>query len=120
MPLHVGCCDDQGGNKVRVKWFGDPSNLHKVWDADMIDQSKFSFTELAEALEDPDKPAVSHLQQTSVLDWANESMSYRKQVYEIGEGNLGYKYTYYNFPTVRKRLVEAGVRLAGILNQIYG
>src|SRR6185436_2956752 len=36
-PLHVGCCDDQGGNRVRLKWFREDSNLHRVWDSDMID-----------------------------------------------------------------------------------
>jgi nuclease S1 len=118
-PLHVGCCDDQGGNKARVKWFRNESNLHRVWDSDMIDDSRFSYTELVEALGEPDKLKVSALQKNTVRDWVNESMSYRKQVYEIGEGNLGYKYNYKNFPIVRLRLVQAGVRLAGILNQIY-
>jgi len=47
-------------------------------------------------------------------------MGYRKQVYTIGDGNLGYKYNYKNYPIVKLRLVQAGVRLAGILNQIYG
>src|SRR5258708_5846190 len=53
-PLHVGCCDDQGGNKVKVKWFGRDSNLHRIWDNDMIDDSKFSYTELADAITKPD------------------------------------------------------------------
>lgn len=119
-PLHVGCCDDQGGNKVRVKWFRNESNLHRVWDSDMIDDSRFSYTELAEALGEPDKSMVTALQKTSVRDWVNESMSYRQQVYDIGEGSLGYKYTYKKFPIAKLRLVQAGVRLAGLLNQIYG
>jgi hypothetical protein len=119
-PLHVGCCDDGGGNKVRVKWFRSETNLHHVWDNDMIDESKFSYTELVAALGEPDQATVNRLQKASVRDWVNESMNYRKQVYAIGDGNLGYKYTYKNFPLVRLRLVEAGVRLAGILNQIYG
>jgi hypothetical protein len=120
MPLHVGCCDDQGGNKAKVKWFRNESNLHKVWDSDMIDDSKFSYTELVAALPEPDKANATSLQNAGVRDWVNESMSYRKSVYDIGDGTLGYKYTYKNFPIVKLRLVQAGVRLAGILNQIYG
>ena len=54
------------------------------------------------------------------LDWAYESMQYRKQVYAIGDGNLGYKYTYQHFGIVRERLLQAGIRLAGVLNEIYG
>lgn len=120
MPLHVGCCDDQGGNKIKVKWFRNDTNLHSVWDNSMIDDSKLSYTELAESLGQPDALAVAKLQKASILDWAYESMQYRKQVYAIGDGNLGYKYTYQHFGIVRERLLQAGIRLAGVLNEIYG
>jgi hypothetical protein len=119
-PLHVGCCDDQGGNRVRLKWFREDSNLHRVWDSDMIDGSKLSYTELADAIVKPSKEKILELQKASVRDWANESMVLRQQVYAIGDGNLGYKYTYQNFNTVKKRILESGIRLAGILNSIYG
>lgn len=119
-PLHVGCCDDQGGNKARVKWFRNESNLHRVWDSDMIDDSKFSYTELVQALGEPDKSMVTTWQKSTVRQWVVESMGYRSQVYAIGEGSLGYKYNWKNFPIVKLRLMQAGVRLAGILNQIYG
>jgi len=119
-PLHVGCCDDQGGNKVRVKWFRSESNLHRVWDSEMIDDTKLSYTELAQSLIMPRKATVAKLQRASVRDWAKESMSYRPQVYDIKDGNLGYKYSYQYFDIVRERLMQAGIRLAGVLNQIYG
>ncbi|MBK5278367.1 MAG: S1/P1 nuclease [Bacteroidia bacterium] len=119
-PLHVGCCDDQGGNKVKVKWFRGDSNLHRVWDSDMIDDTKLSFTELAVALGKPDKSTVSAWQKSSVRDWANESMSNRKQVYDIGDGNLSYKYSYKYLGLAKDRILQAGVRLAGLLNQVYG
>ena len=54
------------------------------------------------------------------VDWARESMKLRKQVYDIGDGNLSYEYSYQNMDTVRKRLLGAGVRLAGLFNEIYG
>jgi len=46
-------------------------------------------------------------------------MSFRDQVYQYGDGRLGYAYSYKNLPLVRMRLLQAGVRLAGILNEIY-
>jgi hypothetical protein len=119
-PLHVGCCDDRGGNSVRVKWARNDSNLHSVWDSNMIDETKLSYTELADALGQPDKATVAAWQKASVRDWANESMSYRKQVYAIGDGNLGYKYSFKNLETVEHRLLQAGIRLAGVLNQVFG
>lgn len=119
-PLHVGCCDDQGGNKVKVKWFGRDTNLHSTWDSNMIDDTKLSYTELASYLDEPDQTTVAAWQKNSVLDWASESMGARKQVYEIGDGNLSYKYSYKNLPLVKQRLLQAGIRLAGLLNDIYG
>jgi hypothetical protein len=119
-PLHVGCCDDQGGNKVQVKWFGGNSNLHRVWDSDMIDGTRLSYTELAQSLGTPDAATIKKLQSGTVRDWANESMSHRDRVYNVGKGNLGYEYSYKNMPLVKERLLAAGVRLAGVLNDIYG
>lgn len=118
-PLHVGCCDDAGGNRVKVKWFRDDSNLHRVWDSDMIDNTKLSYTELANSISMPAKEEIAKLQKTSVRDWAKESMTMRKQVYAIGDGNLGYKYAYKNMDSAKHRVMLAGVRLAGILNSIY-
>jgi hypothetical protein len=119
-PLHVGCCDDQGGNKVKVKWFGRESNLHSTWDSNMIDDTKLSFTELAGFLGEPSQATLISLQKNSVREWADESMSFRKQVYDIGDGNLGYKYSYNYFWIAKQRMMQAGIRLAGVLNQIYG
>ncbi len=118
-PLHVGGGSDRGGNDVKLTWFGTNSNLHRVWDSDMIDGTKLSYTELAESLHKPDAVQVKNLQRTAVRDWANESMSYRKQVYDIENGKLGYQYQYTYFNIVQERLAQAGIRLAGVLSDIY-
>jgi hypothetical protein len=119
-PLHVGGGNDRGGNDIRVSWFRSQSNLHRVWDSDMIDDTKLSYTELAASLEKPDAATVSQWQKSNVNTWAMESVDYRDQVYRYGDGKLGYKYAYENFHIVRFRLLQAGIRLAGVLNEIYG
>ncbi|MEM9024372.1 MAG: S1/P1 nuclease [Bacteroidota bacterium] len=118
-PLHVGNGTDRGGNQVDVQWFGKSSNLHRVWDSGMIDSKKFSYTELARNLDVADKAQVKQWQASSVRDWARESMTYRDQVYAIGEGNLGYRYLFLNWDTVELRLHQAGIRLAGLLNEAF-
>jgi len=117
-PLHVGR-NDQGGNSIKLTWFGSNTNLHSVWDSGMIDGTKLSYTELAESLYKPTPAELKRWQNSTVRTWATESISYRKQVYDIGEGKLGYQYQYKYFSIVRDRLAQAGVRLAGILNEIY-
>lgn len=120
-PLHVGNGEDRGGNDVKVQWFGSSTNLHSVWDSRMIDGKQFSYTELADWVNHPSKQEVKAWQAASVRDWAMESMSYRDQVYAIPEnGRLSYVYSYENFDLVKLRVLQAGVRLAGIINEIYG
>jgi hypothetical protein len=119
-PLHVGVEGDHGGNDIKLTWFRSESNLHRVWDSQMIDDTNLSYTELAESLEKPGKDEISTWQKSSVEQWATESISYRDNVYNYGNGKLGYKYAYDNFHIVRYRLLQAGIRLAGVLNDIYG
>jgi hypothetical protein len=118
-PLHVGCCDDRGGNNIKVKWFRNETNLHSVWDSGLIDDTRLSYTELGQALGEPSKEELLRWQKSTVRDWANESIACRKQVCSIGDGNLSFKYSYRNMDLVKQRLLQAGIRLAGIFNQIY-
>ena len=121
-PLHVGIGTDRGGNDVRVQWMGDASNLHRVWDSDMINSKQLSYTELAAYLNRrADDVFVRQWQATPPRDWLTEAMQLRDTVYDLPEdGQLGYQYSYRNFPVVERQLLLAGVRLAGVLNEIYG
>jgi hypothetical protein len=119
-PLHVGGGSDRGGNDVRISWFRNESNLHRVWDSEMIDDTKLSYSELGQSLDKPTPAQLTGWQNSSVKDWAYESMAYRKQVYDYGNGKLGYQYSYKYFHIVRYRLLQAGIRMASVLNEIYG
>jgi hypothetical protein len=55
------------------------------------------------------------------MDWAMESMEHRSQVYDLPEnGKINYRYNYDNIELVNERLLKAGLRLAAVLNEIYG
>lgn len=121
MPLHVGTGNDRGGNEVEVRWFWDSSNLHRVWDSGMIDESKLSYTELSKSVNNISEDQIKELQSSNVLDWARESMKLRDEVYDLPDDkNINYEYMYHNWEIVERRLKEAGIRLAGVLNEIYG
>lgn len=120
-PLHVGNGEDRGGNSVKVKWFYESSNLHRVWDSEMIDQKQYSYTELAAVVDHPSKEQIAIWQQGTVVDWAEEAMQYRERVYSMGsDENLSYRYMYHNWDLVKQQLEKGGVRLAGMLNEIFG
>lgn len=121
-PLHVNRPGDRGGNDISVEWhYKTPYNLHKVWDEGMIDQSELSYTELSHhLLRMLDKEDKESWELSGVREWAYESMEFRDSLYNIGDGKLGYRYSYVHFPIVERRLLQAGVRLAAVLNDIFG
>ena len=119
-PLHVGGGNDRGGNDIKVTWFRRQSNLHRVWDSDMIDDTRLSYTELAASLDKPNQTQLEAWRKSDVRDWAQESVLLRPEVYGYEGTRLGYEYSYRKFNIVRQRLLQAGVRLANVLNELYG
>lgn len=121
-PLHVGNGTDKGGNDVKLKWFWSSSNLHRVWDSGIIDSKQYSYTELGNNINHATDEEIRYWQSTNVRHWANESMELRNHCYEnIPEGkSINYEYSYKNWNLLQKRLLQAGIRLAGVINEIYG
>ena len=118
-PLHVGRRADFGGNSIKVTLIGQETNLHSVWDSGMIDNEKLSFSEFAAFIDHPTLQELQTWQSAPPADWANESKALRDRVYQIGDGKLSYEYVYKNIPLVKRRLLQGGVRLAGLLNSIF-
>lgn len=119
-PLHVGNGKDKGGNDVKVQYFGGNTNLHSVWDSKLIDSKQYSYTEFADLVNHPTKQQVKDWQNATVRDWAKESMQYRDEVYDVPEnGRISYQYSYQYFDIIELRVAQAGVRLAGVINEIY-
>ena len=120
-PLHNGRPGDRGGNNVKVKWFGRDTNLHAVWDSALVDETGYSFTELAERLgRHTSSDDVIAWWTSRPTDWIAESVQIRERIYPAeGETELGYGYIYQHTPTVELRLKQGGVRLAAFLNAMF-
>lgn len=120
-PLHVGNGEDKGGNDVEVEFFWEDSNLHRVWDEGIIEEQKLSYTEYVKWINFSTVEQRKQWQDASVMDWVAESKDYRPQVYDLPENKkINYRYIYDNIELVNLRLLQAGIRLAGALNKIYG
>lgn len=122
-PLHVGKLEDLGGNRVRVIWFGDSTNLHSVWDDKMISSQDLSYTEYVKAINHCTKEQRKQWQQQSLNDWFYESYLQAGKVYKsVTQPNqrLSFRYNYDHIGMLNEQLLKAGVRLAGLLNSIFG
>lgn len=123
-PLHVGGRpEDLGGNRVRVLWFSDSTNLHSVWDDKLPEYQKLSYTEWTNAINHTSKQQRSEWQKGPLSEWFYESYKIAQDIYaEITRPNqrLTYRYNFDHIATVDQQLLKGGVRLAGLLNEIFG
>lgn len=121
-PMHVGLLEDKGGNDIQVQWFGRGSNLHRVWDANLIDDYGMSYTELANSLPRWDQGKIDEVMKGSVYDWVEEVQEVTNRVYNSAQAGekLSYRYRFVWWDTVEEQLLVGGLRLAAVLNDIYG
>tara|TARA_Y100001970_G_scaffold47587_2_gene60232 strand:+ start:973 stop:1734 length:762 start_codon:yes stop_codon:yes gene_type:complete len=119
-PLHIGNGSDRGGNDVKLQWFGESTNLHSIWDTELIDHQKLSYTEYSSYLMlDEDRGQIRNWQADSVLVYVHESRDLRNQCYEYDKTNLKWEYFYVNKSLLEQRLFQGGIRLSGELNRIF-
>ena len=121
-PMHVGREEDKGGNDIKMKWFGDNTNLHRVWDSDIIDSYQMSYTELSINLPRLTKAEVKMIQAAPLMTWVEESHDLVKGIYENtpAESRLSYNYREQYIGLVRTQIQKGGLRLAAVLNEIFG
>lgn len=123
-PFHAGRSDDQGGNKVQLMWGNEQTNLHSIWDTKLIETQQYSYTEYAHNLNHTTAAQRAEWQKTDLAHWIYESNQIAESLYgEIKEPNQKlntYNYIFLHIHTAEEQMLKGGVRLAGILNQIFG
>ncbi|CAI0468455.1 unnamed protein product [Linum tenue] len=136
-PLHVGFTSDEGGNTIDLRWFRHKSNLHHVWDREIILQALkdyydkdvdllqqaiegnftdglwhddlLSWRDCDDLLECPNKYAVESI--TIACKWGYKG---------VKEGQtLSDEYFESRMPIVMRRIAQGGVRLAMYLNALF-
>ncbi|WP_026376608.1 S1/P1 nuclease [Aestuariibacter salexigens] len=118
-PLHVGNGKDRGGNDVRVEFFWESSNLHRVWDSGLIDRRQLSYTEWTAWLSEKITPELkAQWYEADPLAWIAESAEMRDAIYPQGD-KISWDYLYQHIPTVKLRLQQSGIRIAAYLNEVF-
>lgn len=120
-PLHVSFADDLGGNRTAVYFFGEPANLHGLWDTNML--NKLGYTEPAkqQLLFASLTPEQQHQWRNSTLmDWTNESATITIGLYQDYRPGMLIDDTYLTKyqALLEQRLLQAAVRLAATLDTV--
>jgi hypothetical protein len=119
-PLHVADDNDRGGNQRAVIFLGHATDLHKVWDGELIDSSVVNQAEYLESLRRQMASLdLRALAAGTVVDWAMEGHRIAvEHAYRLPrDGRIGRAYVRANRPIVDRALIAGGVRLAKVLNE---
>lgn len=128
-PLHVGDNRDRGGNLTQIQYFNEGTNLHRMWDSQILDDAsrdERAWVERIRPLLTPEN--VEAWSKGTVESWADESLQDAKKAYHFPAGatrpidsgaSLGREYSEFALPIIRQRLAQAGVRLANELNAVF-
>lgn len=126
-PMHAGRLSDRGGNGMKVRWYGQNTNLHSIWDSKMIDSArKWSYSEWVEHLDRANRKYRKSVMRGTYEEWFMDTVDGAASLYEYVENmgvdnpNLSYQYVYDFSPLLEDRLLVAGYRLAYVLNTIFG
>ena len=120
-PLHVSYADDLGGGKTALYYFGQPWNLHSVWDTAMLkslgypENPQLAVNKLAQL----QPSTVRRWQSGQPLVWAQQSLDQTRRIYrDFKPGMLfSQKELDRDGPVIEQRLLQAAVRLAWQLDQ---
>lgn len=127
-PLHVALLEDRGGNDIAVEFGGKETNLHRLWDVDLLERfgasAESHAAELAADLNDEDRETW---RRGGPADWADESFALAKEwAYRDERGAriesgaiLGREYWLTRSVIADRQLKRAAVRLAWVLERAF-
>jgi hypothetical protein len=117
-PLHAGYKDDRGGNDRQLQLLRKPTNLHAIWDSGMIQMRGRRAVPYADWLiSTPAPPVDAAWSPEAPAHWLDESCALigRFGIYDTGK-RVDETYVRRELPVIERRLLEAGFRLAALLN----
>ncbi|MDQ7947407.1 MAG: S1/P1 nuclease [Pedobacter sp.] len=122
-PMHISRAEDKGGNTIQLNYDGKGTNLHSLWDTKMLEKAGLDYTQLAAKYSQVAPSQIKQWQKDDVIQWIWESYQISSTLYAevdtMKKRSIGDDYYQSHLPIVERRLQQAGIRLAGILNKIY-
>lgn len=119
-PLHVGYGEDKGGNTIDVDFLGKATNLHKVWDTEIIQEKKITTSSLEELYKKITKEELDKImKKIDVEEWMNQNRALLPKVYDFKNGIINQGYIDKNAEIIKKQLLYSGIRISAVLNSVF-
>lgn len=118
-PLHTGYGSDKGGNSYDVTFNGKETNLHHVWDSDIIKSQKITAESCLKKTENWGADQIATIQKIDIMHWMNDSRSLLSEVYKVENHTISEDYIKLNGEIIEKQLTKGGLMLAAVLNETF-
>lgn len=120
-PMHISRKEDKGGNTIQVRFDAKGTNLHSLWDSKLIDHEGLTEADIAKNYDVATAAQIKQWQSDSPMEWIWESYQISSELYAQAKPGQEINEAYYQkyIPVIRKRIDQAGIRLAGELNRIF-
>jgi hypothetical protein len=127
-PLHVGDNNDLGGNQLQVRFFDNGSNLHRVWDSQIMERhTKNEGVWLWDMTYWANPRNAELWAKGTPEEWATETLQIAKEAYCLPGASVPMKpgsrlddrYCQFALPIIQRQLAKSGIRIAFVLNEIF-
>ncbi len=117
-PLHVGYGEDRGGNNYQINFYDKGTNLHSFYDSGIIEYKGLTLSECLKA-KIYTKEELSEIEKIDVVNWANQSRSFLKIIYNTGNRKIDDTYIDNNYHIIQEQILKAGIRLSSVLENVF-
>jgi len=117
-PLHVGYGSDRGGNTYQVSLNGRGTNLHAVWDNDIIQDENISLADCMEIYKTLSPAQKANIRSINFVGWMNENRKLLEDIYPANH-KIDNDYLQKNKNVVEKQLLYSGIKLAAVLESLF-
>jgi hypothetical protein len=122
-PMHVSREEDKGGNTIQLNYDGNGTNLHALWDSKLIDHQGLTYEQMAAKYDHATPAEIKQWQNEPVMEWIWESYQASSKLYAevdaMKSRSIDDSYYDAHIAIVQDRIEKAGIRLAGVLNDIF-
>jgi len=94
------------------------TNLHSLWDSGIIECKKTTLQDCLNA----NTYSINEIRAIQVVDvvyWATGSRTNLPQIYKTGGHKITAEYVDSSVPIIENQILKAGIRLAGVLNEVF-
>jgi len=122
-PMHISRAEDKGGNTIQLNYEGKGTNLHSLWDTQLLEHQNLTYEQLAKKYDQVPANKIKQWESEPLIQWIWESYQISsilyKEVDAMNGRSIGDSYYQEHIGILQERIEKAGIRLAGLLNELF-